>query len=94
MSPKPNIRRPKPSKGGLERMKRLERRIRQAGKQYRYGGGELSRQNFVDNLVRDGYARGDIEIALKILENRAGVSRITDMDVVTFINNQLPKIKR
>ncbi|MEM4598943.1 MAG: hypothetical protein QW400_04635 [Candidatus Diapherotrites archaeon] len=75
-------------------MKRLERRIRQAGKQYRYGGGELSRQNFVDNLVRDGYARGDIEIALKILENRAGVSRITDMDVVTFITTQLPKLKR
>lgn len=94
MSPKPNIRRPKPSRGGLERMKRLERRIRQAGKQYRYGGGELSRQNFVDNLVRDGYARGDIEIALKILENRAGVSRITDMDVVTFITTQLPKLKR
>ncbi|MCX8189928.1 MAG: hypothetical protein N3F05_01730 [Candidatus Diapherotrites archaeon] len=93
MGPKPHINRPKPPKS-TNRLRRLELKIRQGGKQYRYGGSELIRQHFIDNLVRDGYSRGDIELALKILENRPGASRITDMDVIGFINTQIPKLKR
>ncbi|MEM4662845.1 MAG: hypothetical protein QXM75_02395 [Candidatus Diapherotrites archaeon] len=76
------------------RLRKIEDRLRKTGKIYRYGGSTLTREQFVGNFVRDGYNRGDVEIALKILENRAGVSTITDMDLLNFLKFELPKIKR
>jgi|GEM_PF-5893079 len=80
----------KPLKSG-GRKRRLEDKLRQPGKVYSYYGQNVERHMFVDHLVKEGYNRAHVELALKILESTAGVRRITDMDVVNFIKTKIMK---
>lgn len=79
----------RPPKG--DRKRRLEERLRKTGKEYGYYGNTVDRYTFVQNLVNEGYARAHVELALKILESKAGVRRITDMDVKNFIEFEIKK---
>ncbi|MCD6478551.1 MAG: hypothetical protein J7L44_01545 [Candidatus Diapherotrites archaeon] len=64
---------------------------------YRYYGSTLTRYEIIENLRREGHKLGDIELALRVAEERAkkyGRHVITDMDIKNILDVELSEIRR
>lgn len=64
---------------------------------YGYYGRTLSRAEMVENFKREGYSGHDVELALRLAEERArkaGKNVITDMDIKNILDFELPKMRR
>lgn len=85
-------RKPGGRKGGEKR--RIEKKPGVHGKEYGYGGSTVDRFTFVDNIVKDGFKKHHVELAVRLLEQQPGKKRVTDMDVITFIENRINKAKK
>jgi hypothetical protein len=80
------------------RERKLERKLKKPGKEYGYAGSTVDRWTFIELITKEavsrGFSRGHVELALKILEQKPRVRRITDMDVINFLEYELkPKMR-